>query len=144
MYYLSLPSHPVDNNCRVFVSGNHFISNSECQCFRTLNPGVATLITAAHLQSFLQMYYYKCLPATMQPRLPHNVGQQDQLDLKLPQNRLKHCIQVNMIPGELVAMLEDKLIAGANDKNTALLPGITVCETLAETFPHRLHTADQR
>jgi hypothetical protein len=64
--------------------------------------------------------------------------------MKLLQNGLKHCIQVRMIPGELIAMLENKLIAGADNKNAALLPGITVCETLSETFPHRLYTADQR
>jgi hypothetical protein len=53
-------------------------------------------------------------------------------------SRYEHCIQVRMIPGKLVAVLEKELIAGAHDKDTALLPEIAICAALAETLSHGL------
>jgi hypothetical protein len=49
-----------------------------------------------------------------------------------------------MIPGKLVAVLKKELVAEAQDKNAALLPEITVCTALAETFFHGLEALDQR
>jgi len=48
-----------------------------------------------------------------------------------------------MIPGKLVAALENELIAGAQDKDASLLPEIAVCAALAETFSHGLYASDQ-
>jgi hypothetical protein len=58
-------------------------------------------------------------------------------------NCCKHCIQVRMVPGELVAVLEDKFITWAQDKETSLLPEIAICSALAETLPHGLYAVDQ-
>jgi hypothetical protein len=59
-------------------------------------------------------------------------------------NRCQYCIKVRMIPGKLVAVLENELIAGAHDKDTTLLPEIAVCAALAETTSHGLDAMDQR
>jgi len=56
----------------------------------------------------------------------------------------EHCIQVRMVPGEFIAVLEYELFTRAQDKDAALLPIITVHAALAETFSHGLDAADQR
>jgi hypothetical protein len=59
-------------------------------------------------------------------------------------SRREHRIQVRMVTGEFVAMLEYELIARPHDEDTALLPDITVRTALAETLSHGLDAADQR